>query len=322
MKKYLIVIILLNIFVLNKSSQIWLPEVEGYSNYAGIFGKAISSLRISGGLEYRVHIFGGNWLPAVTGNDMNDPDNGYAGIDNKPIDGVAIKGTTYKVHLLGGNWLSEVNEYNINDENYGMAGIIGRKIDAIMIKDRIYAVAYAQNKISDRYSREGGVAYAKEHAFNINHECGDFQACTPTSYWGDEHCGYPSENGGDCANFVSQCLVLGGGHEDLSGSESCRGFPCGWEEVGAKRLGDCLVEKGWTSTCDYLLEPPSYIREGDVLVYHSGDCSNFNAHAVFVTQGAPNVKIACHSNEQLDVSYKYMGNSKPYYQWLHYNGDE
>ena len=321
MNKYLLLTILLNIFVVSQSSQIWLPEVEGYSDYAGIMGKEISSLRVSGNLEYRVHVLGGSWLPAVTGNDISDPNNGYAGIDGKPIDGVAIKGTTYKVHLLGGSWLSEVNQYNINDDVYGMAGILGRKIDAIMIKDRIYAVAYVEGKSGGDigYNRDGAIAYAREHVHNINHRCGQFDSCTPASYWGDEHCGYSSENGGDCANFVSQCLVLGGGHQDLSGSDNCRGYPCGWEEVGAKRLGDCLVEKGWISTCDYLLPPPSYIKAGDVLVYHSGSCSSFNAHAVIVTQGGSNAKITCHSNEQLDVSYKYMGTSKAYYQWIHYD---
>ena len=321
MNKFLIICILLNIFILSHSSQKWLKEVNGYNDYAGIYGKAISSLRVSGGEEYRVHTLGGKWLPAVKGNDENDAMNGYAGIDSQPIDGVAIKGATYKVHILGGTWLPEVSQYNIDDEVYGMAGIIGRKIDAIMIKDRIYAVAYIENPTPSSYSRDGAIAYAREHVHNINHECGNYQSCTPASYWGDEHCGYSSENGGDCANFVSQCLVLGGNHDPLNGTPSCRGFPCGWEEVGAKRLGDCLEEKGWISTCDYLLEPPSYIKEGDVLIYHSESCSSFGAHAVIVTEAGSNVKITCHSNEQLDVSYKYMGTSKPYYQWLHYQGE-
>ena len=329
MKLILLLIYFLNFIIIIQSSQKWLPEVNGYSDYAGVMGNAISSLRISGRKEYRVHTLNGDWLPPVTGNDENDSENGYAGIDNQPIDGVAIQGATYKVHILGGSWLDEVNKYDIKDSNYGMAGIYGKKIDAIMIKDRVYAVAYVQgggggehhdpDKPTGPYSRTGAVSYAKQHAYNINHVCGDFMSCTPASYWGDEHCGYSSENGGDCANFVSQCLVLGGGHEDLSGSDNCRGFPCGWEEVGAKRLGDCLVEKGWTSTCDYLLGPPSNIKAGDVLIYHSGNCHSFDAHAVFVTQGGSNAKIACHSNEQLDVSYTYMGNSMPYYEWVHYN---
>ena len=329
MNKYFTLLCLINIFILAQSGQKWLPSVDGYSDYAGIFGKPISSIRVSGGTEYRVHVLGGNWLPAVTGNDANDSNNGYAGIDGRAIDGFAIKGTTYKVHILGGGWLSEVNQYNINDLNYGMAGNIGQKIDGIMIKDRVYAVAYVDGgsdtqpdnppvNPSGKYSRSDAVDYAKAHALNINHQCGNYLGCTPASYWGSEHCGYPSSNGGDCANFVSQCLVLGGGHEKLKGG-SCRGYPCGWEEVGAKRLGDCLKEKGWTSTCGYLQTPPSNIKEGDVLIYHSGSCDSFDAHAVFVIKGGSNPRIACHSNEKLDASYKYMGDSMPYYQWIHYN---
>ena len=136
MKQYLLFIYFFNLLILIQSSQKWLPEVNGYSDYAGIFWKAISSLRVSGNKEYRVHTLGGSWLPAVTGNSQNDANNGYAGIDGVAIDGIAIKGATYKVHILGGSWLSEVSQYNINDLNYGMAGIIGKKIDAIMIKDR------------------------------------------------------------------------------------------------------------------------------------------------------------------------------------------
>lgn len=328
MSKYTAFIYLLSILVLSKCGQTWLSEVNGYSDYAGIFGKAISSLRVSGNKEYRVHTLGGSWLPAVTGNSQNDANNGYAGIDGVAIDGIAIKGATYKVHILGGSWLSEVSQYNINDLNYGMAGIIGKKIDAIMIKDRTYAVAYISDGSDTTintdptpgdYSRTGAVAYARKYVHNINHVCGNYLSCTPASYFGDEHCGYPSENGGDCANFVSQCLVLGGNHPILKNGQSCRGYPCGWEEPGAQRLGECLKEKGWSSVCGYLLEPPSYIKAGDVLIYHSGSCSSFQAHAVLVTQGGSNAKITCHSNEQLDISYTYMSGSKPYYQWLHFN---
>ena len=169
------------------------------------------------------------------------------------------------------------------------------------------------------YNRDAGVQYARDHCHNINHQCGYYMDCTPCSYWGSEHCGY-SGNGGDCANFVSQCLVLGGGHDYLSGSDNCRGYPCGFEEIGAKRLGDCLVERGWSRSCDYLLAPPDNIQQGDVLIYHVDSCDSWDAHAVYVTQGGSNALITCHSNEQLDVSYTYMGTSMPYYEWLHYNG--
>ena len=316
MKNNLIFIYVLTFLSFIQSIQVWLPQVNGYSDFAGIIGKPISSLRLSGNLEYRVHVLGRNWLPPVTGNNQDDPINGYAGIDDWPIDGIAIKGATYKVHILGGGWLPEVSKYDINDLNNGMAGDLGKKIDAIMIKDRTYAVAY----ISNDYSRTDAIAYARKYAHSINHVCGeDHLDCSPAAYFGDEHCGYEGA-GGDCANFVSQCLVLGGGHPNLvSGSENCRGYPCGFEEPGAKRLGLCLAEKGWTSACGYLMKPPSYIKEGDVLIYHADSCDDFDAHAVFITEGGTNPKIACHSNEQLDVSYTYMANSKPYYEWIHYN---
>jgi len=315
------ILIFINLLIFIQSTQVWLPEVDGYSDYAGKMGEAICSIRIAGGIEYRVHTINKGWLPPVTGNDINDPNNGYAGIEDMAIDGIAVKDSIYKVHILGGGWLDEVNKYDINDLNYGMAGILGKRIDAIMVKNRKYAVAYISRPPPGEYSRTGAVAYAKNHAINnINHECGNYLSCTPCSYFGSEHCGYPTENGGDCANFVSQCLVLGGGHEDLSGGEEiCRGYPCGFEEVGAKKLGDCLVQKGWTRTCGYLAEPPSHIKAGDVLIYHSNNCESFDAHATFITQGGSNAKIACHSNEQLDISYTYMGNSMPYYEWLHFN---
>lgn len=128
-------------------AQTWLKEVSGYNTsevegYAGIIGKPMTSLRVSGGEPYRVHILNGKWLPEVTGNDEGDSKNGYAGIDGQKIDGIAIKGTTYRVHILGGDWLDPVSKYDINDNKNGMAGILGKTIDAVMIKDRSYASAY------------------------------------------------------------------------------------------------------------------------------------------------------------------------------------
>lgn len=314
---------LLALLSLSQCGQSWYPEVNGYSDYAGSFGKAVTSLRVSGGTPYRVHVLGGNWLPAVTGNDENDANNGYAGLDGKPIDGVAIKGATYKVHILGGGWLPEVSGYDINDNVNGMAGNIGQTIDAIMIRDRTYATAYSGDTPIDpiptpgKFSRNDAVQYARNHVHKINHVCGTYTACTPCSYFGNEHCGYGNEGGGDCANFVSQCLVLGGGHPKLVGG-SCRGYPCGFEEVGAKRLADCLEEKGWTSTCGYLRKPPDNIKVGDVLIYSSEKCGGWDAHATIVTTAGSSPKISCHSNEQLDVDYTYISNSKPYFNWLHY----
>ena len=168
------------------------------------------------------------------------------------------------------------------------------------------------------YDRNGAVQYAYNYARNPNHKCGTYTSCTPCSYWGNEACGYGGD-GGDCANFVSQCVVKGGKHGNLSGGLPCRGYPCGFEEVGAKNLGDCLKKKGWTSKCGKHMSPPSNIQAGDVLIYHAGGCESYDAHAVLVTKGGSSPKITCHSSVKVDADYNYMSNSKPYYQWLHHN---
>ena len=150
---FIIYFILAILVIKSEASKIWLPQVNGYNKndanngYAGIFGRAITGLRVSGGTAYRVHIKGGNWLPVVTGNNINDGNNGYAGtINGDVIDAVAIRGVSqYAVHINGGNWLPAVTGYNINDGNNGYAGIIGKPIDAIMINGRTYATSYNDN---------------------------------------------------------------------------------------------------------------------------------------------------------------------------------
>jgi len=73
----------------------WLPEVKNRDDYAGIKNKPFDGLMIKSDtgrtVRYAVHIRGGNWLPFVTGYDRNDPENGYAGIFGKVIDGVKME---------------------------------------------------------------------------------------------------------------------------------------------------------------------------------------------------------------------------------------
>ena len=114
----------------------------------------------------------------------------------------------------------------------------------------IYFALFAY--ITSTFSRIDAVKYAKEIYNKINHTCGDsqdaYKKCNPFSYFGNEHCNYTGD--GDCANFVSQCLVKGGGHEDLyiANSDFFRGYPCGFEEISANRLSNCLEKFGWNST--------------------------------------------------------------------------
>lgn len=120
------------------------------------------------------------------------------------------------------------------------------------------------------YDGSKAKAYADQWWSSANHKCGNYLNCSPYAYFGNEVCGYES-HGGDCANFVSQCL-LAGGHSALKGGD-CRGYPCGKEEPGATRLGRCLKSNfGWTRTCGHKQTPPSNLKVGDVIVYHSGSC--------------------------------------------------
>ena len=169
------------------------------------------------------------------------------------------------------------------------------------------------------YDRSAVKAYAKKYWNSLNHDCSkSYTSCSPWSYWGSEHCGYES-HGGDCANFVSQCL-LAGGHPKLKGG-ACRGYPCGKEEVGARNLGVCLRETfGWKRTCGYKQAPPSGVQPGDVIIYHKGSCTDYSAHAVVVVEGGSSPKIACHSSMKWGASYTYLSGSKPYYEWLLYPG--
>ena len=167
------------------------------------------------------------------------------------------------------------------------------------------------------YNRAAAVNYAYQYVFGANHKCGSGAwSCTPYGYFGGERCGYASQ-GGDCANFVSQCLIAGG-HSKLAAGV-CRNI-CG-AEIGALKLSTCLASNyGWTATCGRLLKPPSNIQPGDVLVYFGSAGCTGSAHATLVTQvGGGTAKVTCHSNSKKDVDYTYLAGSKPYYKWLHKN---
>ena len=73
----------------------WLPEVKNREDYAGIKNQPIDGLMMKtdtgSKIRYAVHIKGGKWLPFVTGYDTRDPENGYAGILGKVIDGIRME---------------------------------------------------------------------------------------------------------------------------------------------------------------------------------------------------------------------------------------
>lgn len=71
----------------------WLPEVKNLEDYAGYENSPIVDVMVRvdrGSVWYQAHVLGGGWLGKVTGYDVNDFNNGYAGDDKNPIDALKI----------------------------------------------------------------------------------------------------------------------------------------------------------------------------------------------------------------------------------------
>jgi len=71
----------------------WLDEVKNLDDYAGLGKNSIIDFMVKvdkGSVWYQAHVKGKGWLSKVTGYNMNDYYNGYAGDDKNPIDCVRI----------------------------------------------------------------------------------------------------------------------------------------------------------------------------------------------------------------------------------------
>lgn len=78
-----------NIFYRVRVGGKWSNEFKNLLKVAGTRGKPITDIAIKvsyGSCKYRVHVKNGNWLPWVTGYNINDYNNGYAGSFGKSID--------------------------------------------------------------------------------------------------------------------------------------------------------------------------------------------------------------------------------------------
>ncbi len=120
----------------------WLPEVKNLDDYAGYENSPITGIAIKvdkGSIRYRVHIKGGNWLPYVTGYDIKDFNNGYAG-GNKIIDAVEVYYNTpldirpymrakYKVN----NYSWQYDNETTNGQD-GYAGTFGVPVTKLQIE--------------------------------------------------------------------------------------------------------------------------------------------------------------------------------------------
>jgi len=127
-------------------SKVWLSEVYGDSDFAGIYGHDVSGIAIKG-VKYAVHCWKGDgvdenyefsdWLDWVDGYNIDDYENGFAG-NYHPIDALIIdsdKEIMYQIHYRNGDWEVPVSGLcaNKNDSENGYAGTIGMSIDAVRI---------------------------------------------------------------------------------------------------------------------------------------------------------------------------------------------
>lgn len=128
----------------------WLPAVKNLTDYAGIIGKSITGVAIKvsqGEVKYQVHILGGDWLPEVSGFNISDFENGYAG-NGKEIDAIRIFYKTpkeilektgkylkakYRVSPLRKNYYDFQLDTEKNEKMDGYAGYFGKKIDRLQI---------------------------------------------------------------------------------------------------------------------------------------------------------------------------------------------
>lgn len=119
----------------------WLSEVKNLNDYAGWENSPITGVAIrvdKGSIRYRVHIKGGQWLPYVTGYDINNMANGWAG-NNLAIDLIEayyytpsnirpFKKAKYRVNNY--SWQYD-NETKNGQDSY--AGILGKNITKFQI---------------------------------------------------------------------------------------------------------------------------------------------------------------------------------------------
>ena len=165
-----------------------------------------------------------------------------------------------------------------------------------------------------KYSATAAAEWAKAHVYDYN------SILLGTGYY---------TNGGDCANFVSQCLYMGG--LDMDELWNTSGYFCHWNtywngyQLGSEYQGSYI-------RCDQLYRylqriggqvirnpSASQLEVGDVLIYCDSTPSDMTHSAIVidVDGGVPN--IAAHSVDGSDWAYTSKGRG---WNWhLRFTGD-
>ena len=124
----------------------WYSEVKNLDDYAGDAIHAIKGIAVKtdiGSVKYRVHTRNGHWYPYVTGYNIQDGNNGYAGDLVNDIDMVEIYYTTpagyvtrkakYRVAPVGKNYYSWQADNETGNGMDGYAGAVGVQLGKLQV---------------------------------------------------------------------------------------------------------------------------------------------------------------------------------------------
>ena len=134
-------------------------------------------------------------------------------------------------------------------------------------------------------------------AYSLNYNAANALAYAK-KWWNSYNPKYYNYNksGGDCANFVSQCLIAGG--QSLSGcSTDKKGCV-----PGVSNLKKCLTKKKWKSSKSV----PKGFKAGYPVI--------FSGHATIASSvKGKKVLVACHSKAHYDSPTSWYGTPVYYY---------
>ena len=123
------------------------------------------------------------------------------------------------------------------------------------------------------YNPSAAVSYAKAHCRSYNSNFNNYKG-----------------NGGDCANFVCQCLIAGG----IDIKNQCKGHYSYWDGKCIVRVRDirsCLSHLGWK----YSKTLPSQFKAGYPMVHTDG------SHTILaVSVSGKSVRFAGHTTDYCD----------------------
>jgi len=124
----------------------WYSEVKNLEDYASDGRNAIRAIAVrvdKGTVKYRVHIRNGKWYPYVTGYNVSDGNNGYAGDKRNDIDAVEVYYTTpggyaykkakYRIAPIGKDYYGWQYDNETSGDQDGYAGSFGASFGKFQI---------------------------------------------------------------------------------------------------------------------------------------------------------------------------------------------